>query len=65
MTQDKTANIYGPPLRPSDENIKREWIFALRIYRRNRLGTKIAEAIVDRLEVLGVTDEDVDRVMAK
>ncbi len=49
--------------KPSDEIIRQQWAFALRLFGRNRLGHRIAFAIADRLEKAGVTDADIDRVM--
>lgn len=49
---------------PSDETIRDHWSRATRLYRRGHsLGQKLALAMADHLESLGVTETDIDRVM--
>lgn len=52
--------------KPDDATIRHDWNMACRIYRRGRpLGQQIALSMADRLEILGVTEADIDRITAK
>lgn len=51
------------PEKTRDEHIRKEWLYARRLYRsRSHLGKMLALRICDDLEAAGVTDADIERL---